>query len=160
MDIAPDFEDFYRRDRDRLAAALGSALGDTQLGAEAIDEAMARAYQHWSKVGSYSNPAGWVYRVARNWAVTRLRRRRFLSDSPPPEPQLDMAPEHHDLLMRLRALPEPQRQVVVLKYLLGWSQDEIAKSLNLRPGTVKSRLSRALAQLRIELADLHAEEQR
>ncbi len=107
MDPVNDFEDFYRRDRDLLAAALGSALGDTQLGAEAVDEAMARAYQRWAE-----------------------------------------------------ALPEPQRQLVVLKYLLGWSQDEIAQSLDLRPGTVKSRLSRALAQLRVELADPQPEEPR
>ncbi|MFT7598615.1 MAG: RNA polymerase sigma-70 factor (ECF subfamily) [Acidimicrobiales bacterium] len=158
VDFAHTFEDFYRSDRDRLAVGLAAALGDSDLATEAVDEGMARAYQRWSKVGTYDNPGGWVYRVARNWAISRLRRRRFLSDSPLPEREFTMAPGHHDLLAGLQALPEPQRQVVVLKYLLGWSQNDIASSLNLRPGTVKSRLGRALAQLRIDLTDSTEEE--
>lgn len=147
------FERFYREERDRLASGLAASLGDPTLAAEAVDEGMVRAYQRWAKVGTYDNPSGWVYRVARNWAISRLRRRRFVSDGPVPDVAVSMPPVHRELLAGLQELPEPQRQVVVLKYLLGWSQEDISGALKIRQGTVKSRLSRALAQLRIELEE-------
>lgn len=153
LDATSSFERFYREERDRLAGGLAASLGDTALAAEAVDEGMVRAYQRWAKVGTYDNPGGWVYRVARNWAISRLRRRRFVSDGEVPELSVSMPPVHRELLSGLQNLPEPQRQVVVLKYLLGWSQDEIARALKIRQGTVKSRLSRALAQLRVELEE-------
>lgn len=153
VDAVSSFERFYREERDRLARALAASLGDPALAAEAVDEAMVRAYQRWAKVGTYDNPSGWVYRVARNWAISRLRRRRFVSDGPIPDVAVSMPPIHRELLAGLHELPEPQRQVVVLKYLLGWSQEDIAGALKIRQGTVKSRLSRALSQLRIDLKE-------
>lgn len=58
------FEDFYQAERATLLRAVAFALGDLDLGAEATDEAMARAYERWGDVGSMANPSGWVYRVA------------------------------------------------------------------------------------------------
>lgn len=52
----------------------------------------------------------------------------------------------------LGALPYRQRAVLVLRYWSGLSEAEIAKTLNCRPGTVKSLASRALAQLRKEVS--------
>ena len=152
--ITPDvgsFEDFYRSERDTLAGGLAVSIGDAALAAESIDEAMARAYQRWAKVSRYDAPAGWVYRVARNYAISRLRRRRFQSDTPVPELSLDAPIAHREMVETMRLLPEPQRQILVLKYLLGWTQDEIAVALKIRPGTVKSRIGRALEQLRTHL---------
>jgi RNA polymerase sigma factor (sigma-70 family) len=51
----------------------------------------------------------------------------------------------------LRRLSPEHREVVVLRYLQDWSEAEIATALGLRPGTVKSRLHRAMAQLRQEM---------
>ena len=58
----------------------------------------------------------------------------------------------HELDDSLRRLPYDQRAVVVLRYWLGLSEAEIAESLGCRPGTVKSRHSRALRILRKELS--------
>ncbi len=58
----------------------------------------------------------------------------------------------HELDDSLRRLPYDQRAVVVLRYWLGLSEAEIAESLGCRPGTVKSRHSRALRVLRKELS--------
>jgi len=147
----PDFPAFYRDAYPAVARALGVTLGDRELGAEAADEAMARCYSHWSTVRSYDNPAGWVYRVGLNWARS-LRRR--MSRRPPPhhltvveqpnvaDPQIQQALAELDI--RLRA-------VVVCRFLLDWSTQETADALNLRPGTVKSRLHRALGQLENKL---------
>jgi hypothetical protein len=68
------FEEFYAADRERIYRALAVTLRNPDLAAEATDEAMTRAYQRWGLVRAYDNPTGWVYRVALNWARSRLRR--------------------------------------------------------------------------------------
>src|SRR4051794_25858396 len=62
------FEEVYRGERGALVRALALALGDPDLATEAVDEAFARAYERWTQVGALERPAGWIYRVALNWA--------------------------------------------------------------------------------------------
>lgn len=146
------FEDFYHAHRDEVARALTVTLGDPLLGAEAADEAMARAYQRWRSVRSYANPAGWAYRVGLNWVRSRFRRRRReLLGIPYEPPTWDPEPADPAVGRAVRALPEKHRAVVVLRYSLEWSHEEIAQALGIPVGTVKSRLHRALARLRQEL---------
>ena len=57
-----------------------------------------------------------------------------------------------DLDRALRALSIDQRAVVVCRHLIGYSELETARALGIRPGTVKSRLNRALTGLRSSLA--------
>lgn len=145
------FEDFFRLHHEPVLRAVCTTLGgDIDLAADAVDEAMARAYQRWSKVRNYANAPGWVYRVALNYSRTRLRRRRrephvavegVVSD------RADFDPAIYRVLMEL---PLEQRAVIVLKYLIDWTIPEIAVGLGLPEGTVKSRLGRGLARLREE----------
>lgn len=58
------------------------------------------------------------------------------------------------LLKAVQSLPEHDRQVVTCRYLLELSEAETAQTLNLAKGTVKSRLSRALAKLRPMLEEV------
>jgi RNA polymerase sigma-70 factor (ECF subfamily) len=58
----------------------------------------------------------------------------------------------------MAALPESRRCVVVCRLLLGWSEAQTAVALGLRPGTVKSRLSRALDELAVTLDHLNPKE--
>ena len=60
--------------------------------------------------------------------------------------------ERNELLLQaVNRLPEDQRLVVVCRFILDLSEAETASVLGLRPGTVKSRLSRALDRLREEV---------
>ncbi|MEE9178509.1 MAG: sigma-70 family RNA polymerase sigma factor, partial [Acidimicrobiia bacterium] len=134
--------------------AVAVVIRDRDLAAEAVDEAMVRAYKRWEEVSAMSNPNGWVYRVAVNWAKTRLRRRSVRARLPiPPVPMVE-APGVPDpeLVDAVRALPASQRDVVVARYLFDMSQEEIAATFEIKPGTVKSRLGRGLARLREELS--------
>ena len=152
---AGSFDAFYRRERGSLFRALALTLGDADLAADAVDEAMARAYQRWGTVSGYDNAAGWVYRVALNWAVSSLRRRRRPVPSDPDagvgEPQLP----DPVLAEAVRSLPVAQRSVVVLRFHLDWSLEQIGGALGVPVGTVKSRLHRALGSLRETLGDDH-----
>ena len=153
--LRPQFTAFYRAHYPEVARALAVTLGDRDLGGEAADEAMARCYSRWSAVRGYDNPAGWVYRVGLNWARSRLRRAararpvvESVTVADPPEvadPAVDAA---------LRALPLELRAVVVCRLLFDWSTEVTAEVLDLRPGTVKSRLHRALAKLERKLYHL------
>jgi DNA-directed RNA polymerase specialized sigma24 family protein len=152
IDPPRDFEAFYREGYADIARALTATLGDFDLAQEATDEAMVRAYVRWEKIRSYDNPGGWVYRVGLNWARSTRRRltralpfhERRVVDPPASDPAHAAA---------LRDLDISLRAVVVCRLLLDWSVDETAAALRLKPGTVKSRLHRALAQLEQTLGE-------
>ncbi|MEO1055969.1 MAG: sigma factor-like helix-turn-helix DNA-binding protein [Actinomycetota bacterium] len=96
----------------------------------------------------YDNPSGWVYRVGLNWATSRRRKtRREAFDRVPERPAPSVAPVDDELVRCLRGLSVDHRSVIVGRYYLDWSEAQLAEALGVAPGTVKSRLSRALEQL-------------
>jgi DNA-directed RNA polymerase specialized sigma24 family protein len=148
------FETFYRSEREPLYRALALTLSDAELAREAVDEAMVRAYQRWGHLRTYDNPAGWVYRVGLNWAVSWTRRARRALPVPMVPDDIGVAaavPADAALAAAVAALGKDQRAVIVLRFHLDWSVDQIAAALRLPAGTVKSRLHRALATLRMDL---------
>lgn len=143
----PSFEDFYRRHADTLRRALCLALGDTDLGREAVDEAMTRACERWAEVSGYENITGWAYRVGVNWARSRQRRYRWRDHRPVPDRGVPAVPGDPELTDALARLKTDHRAVVVCRFYLDWSVEETAAALGIPAGTVKSRLARALSSL-------------
>jgi DNA-directed RNA polymerase specialized sigma24 family protein len=158
--VSLTFESWYAATRPTLARALALSIGDDDLAREAIDEAMTRAYATWPRVSQLENPAGWVYRVAMNWAISVFRRRRRPQRTVHALP-IDMPmPMDATVAAAFDALDVKHRAVVVCRYLLGWSERETAEALKIPAGTVKSRLSRATADLRTQLDHLRPEDPR
>lgn len=150
-----DFTDFYRAAWPTVARALTLALGDRDLAVDATDEAMARAYPRWERtLRHYDNPAAWVYRVGLNWA--RSYHRRLARRLPFTHPEaVDAAPVTDPAVRQaLLDLPLRLRSVVVCRLLLDWSVADTAQALGVRPGTVRSRLHRALQSLESTLHHL------
>lgn len=146
---ASSFEEFYARHRDEIGRALAITLRDDELAADALDEAMARAYQRWEQVGLFSNPAGWVYRVGLNWARSVVRKITRPGRAPRAFEVVSASPFFDaDVDRALRQLSVDQRAVVVCRFFIGYSEAETAVALGIKPGTVKSRLSRTLDTLR------------
>lgn len=87
--------------------------------------------------------------VARNQSRSARRYRAALSRLPPPEPVPDHADRHDDgtAVLALRRLGRNDQEIITLSVLEGYSEREIATILQIAPGTVKSRLSRARARL-------------
>jgi len=151
-----NFDTFYATHRDRIARALSLSLRNPDLGAEAADEAFVRACQRWAEVSTYANPQGWVYRVGMNWARSWLRRARREREKRPLLAKGEFTEDEIvdvDLERALDRLTPTHRTVVVARFFMEWSIDETAEALGIRPGTVKSRLSRALSQLAGELGN-------
>ena len=143
------FDDFFRVHRDRIFRAIALTVDDRDLAAEATDEAMIRTYERWRTVHDYANPPGWAYRVALNWARSKLRRRRFRDDREIPDlGRLDDPPGDPQLVAAVARLPMEYRSVIVLRFYLDWSQEQIAEALDIAVGTVKSRTARGLERLR------------
>jgi RNA polymerase sigma-70 factor, ECF subfamily len=143
-----DFDTFFERHHADMVRALTLALGDADFGRDAAAEGFARALQRWSTVSGHSNPAGWVYRAGLNWARSRFRKTRrerfgLLVDI---EARTQL-PRDEALVRALHQLSLDHRTVVVGRYYLDWSEAQLAEGLDIAPGTVKSRLNRALTQL-------------
>jgi RNA polymerase sigma factor (sigma-70 family) len=156
-ETAAEFHDFYAEARTSVGRALAITLGDRDLATDAVDEALVRAYQRWERVRTLDQPAGWVYRVGLNHARSRLRR---LLRRPPAtrDEHVEIHVSDPAIERALARLSVDQRAVVVCRHLLGWSEAQTAEALHVRPGTVKSRLSRALTRLEAELHHLRPED--
>lgn len=149
------FDGFFHEHHATIVRALSLALADEHLARDAASEGFTKALQRWSRVSRYSNPAGWVYRVGLNWGRSRWRKtRREVSEHASDHverPAEEIEPSDPRLLPALQRLSVDHRGVVVARFYLDWSEQQIADALDIRPGTVKSRLSRALQQLDTEL---------
>jgi RNA polymerase sigma-70 factor (ECF subfamily) len=148
---AVDFEDFYQGTRHRVATFLYALTGDRGEAQDAAQEAYARAWQNWSRVGSYEDPEAWVrmvgYRLAMNvWrkAANRFRAYRRHGTAHDVDP-----PGETTLMVRaaLRDLPHEQRLVVVLHYVLDLPVAEISRQTGVPANTVKTRLARGRRRL-------------
>jgi RNA polymerase sigma-70 factor (ECF subfamily) len=132
-------------------------LGDRGHAEDAVQEAFAAIWRSASTYRPERGAAGgWLYTVARNAIVDRLRRNGPALDAELPElasaePGPAQRAEDSDVAWRVhRALEELQpreREVIELAYWSGMSQSEVAEYLHLPLGTVKTRTRSALARL-------------
>ena len=146
-------------------------LGDREEAVDLSQEVFLRVFRTIHRFRGQSSLRTWIYRIAVNQARNRHRfwRRRHRADQVSLDDHLakhgefvsegDATPERvlaqKELAARLQTaldrLPFDQRTAIVLREIDGLSYDEIAFSLGLAIGTVKSRLTRARQALRLEL---------
>lgn len=146
------FDEFYAQTFPRLVGFV-SLTSKGQVDPEAVaQEALARAYLRWAKL---THPRSYVYQSAINACKDASRRQHLWNRAArllhTPESQAD--PDPHQFLDALRTLPTERRIVVVLRYYADMTVPEIARVTAQPIGTVKSRLSRGLAELKEILAD-------
>jgi RNA polymerase sigma-70 factor (sigma-E family) len=128
--------------------------GDEHRAGDLVQLALERTYRAWGRVGD-GDPFAYARRVIATARIDGWRRTRrdVLSDPadlrPAPVPDATRTVLDRDRLVRaLRELPEAQRRVVVLRYLLDRSEAQTAEELGISTGSVKSSGSRGLARLR------------
>lgn len=151
----------------RTAYLLTGNAADAE---DAAQSAFVKAFYALGRFRSGAELRPWLLRIVANEARNRRRtagRRANLAlravaaepsggAAPSPEATLLASDERHRLLQAVSTLREEEQLVVVCRYFLDLSEDETAQTLGLRRGTVKSRLSRALARLRVDLEEAHA----
>lgn len=128
--------------------------GDEHRAADLVQLALERTYRAWRRVGD-GDPFAYARRVIATARIDGWRRTRrdVLSDPAElrPAPVADgtrTVVDRDQLVRALRMLPESQRRVVVLRYLLDRSEAQTAEELGISIGSVKSSGSRGLARLR------------
>jgi RNA polymerase sigma-70 factor, ECF subfamily len=128
---------------------------------DAVQEALARAWERSERGEHIRNLEAWVTTVALNLARSGLRRvrseraaRERLRGRQPIEPSETRV----DVVRALSALPRRQREATVLRYYLGYDVKEIADVLRIREGTAKTTLHRARLALAERLGEDLSEE--
>lgn len=146
----PDsFTHFVREVSPRLTQSLIAALGG-QAGRDAAADALAWAWENWERLMGIANPAGYLYRLGRNRAVSAARRRHVVL--PPPRTRFDDSPwVEPGLPEALARLSEHQRVAALLIHGFGWTLREVAEHLGVTVPTVQTHVNRAMVKLRREL---------
>lgn len=142
--------EFVELIRENSRAMFRAARAVLDSDADAEDAVSAAILTAWQKLDTLKNPAAartWLVRMTVNRAYDERRRTSRLTST---EELLELpAPEAAESPWEaVCALPEPRRAVVVLHYYEGMGIREIARTLGISAGTVKSRLSRAREELR------------
>ncbi len=138
-----EFTRFAREIEPRMRYALVAALGYDR-GRDATQDALVFGWEHWDRIRTMENPAGYLYRVARRRALRGRRRppaafEPAARDPEPPEPALEAA---------LRELSRKQRSAVYLVEAAGLTYQEAADMLGVSRSTLQTHLERGLAGLR------------
>ncbi len=146
----------------QVVATLTRVLGDMDKAMDATQDALVRALQRWQKDGIPEQPVAWLVTVGRNRAIDVMRRDARvvpLEGHMPLEPAAAVQVEHlqltelEDDLLRLmftccNPVLSPVSQItLVLKVVLGFSVNEIARTLLTSPATVEKRITRAKQRL-------------
>jgi RNA polymerase sigma factor (sigma-70 family) len=146
--VSESIEAAYARLYPRLVRLAFLLVDTTEHAEEAVQDAFARAYPKWGRIQNHDA----YMRTAVVNTCRRVQRHRGVARGSPQPPADDAVLGADHIADVVRALPMPLRQVVVLRYYLQLSDTEIAETLHMAPGTVKSTLHRARARLRKELS--------
>jgi RNA polymerase sigma-70 factor (sigma-E family) len=134
----------------RAVVLLGVSRHEAE---DVVQSALERCYRAWRTVSAAADPDAYVYRVVVNTMLTSRKRRWWgerPTESPPePDPAADVAEQaaiSASVLSALAKLSPEHREVLVLRFFADLSERQTSEALGVPAGTVKSRVSRALAQ--------------
>jgi RNA polymerase sigma-70 factor (sigma-E family) len=145
----------------RLAVLLVQDVGTAE---EIVQECFVAVHGRWNRLNDPDKALAYLRQSVVNRSRSHLRHlavvRRHADREPPPEPVVGADHTAYDMARRatvlaaLRALPRRQREVLVLRYYLDLSEAEIADTLGISRGAVKSHASRGATALRAQLGEV------
>ncbi len=160
------FEILFRHFGPKIKAIMQNSGADSAMADDIVQDAMLII---WRKA-SYYNPSrgsvsSWVFTIARNLRIDRLRHSssrpyqdieeiELRSFEPDAEDQLAGLQRARHVETAVAELPDEQRQIIELAFVQDISQREMAKTLDIPVGTVKSRMRLAYGKLKVLLEDL------
>lgn len=147
----------YAQELYRYACAI---LRDRHTAEDAVQETCIKVYTNLKNIQKPDAVKAYFFKTLQNTAKTILRRGAFtvcgdeISEThPAPDNTETLAADRTDLQRALMRLSEEERQIVLLSAVAGFTSKEIAETVDLTAGAVRSKLSRSLEKLRTYLAE-------
>jgi RNA polymerase sigma-70 factor (ECF subfamily) len=168
------FTCLVEQNQDRLFASMLQVTGSPDEAEEVVQDAFIRAFIKLDTFKRNSQFFTWLYRIAFNSALTRRRRRRAnvsldqsreqggmeVADKGDAVDEPMLRRERVDMVRQaLQTLTEEHRAILVLREMQEHSYEDIAEILEISIGTVRSRLSRARHQLKLQLEAMQRAEE-
>ena len=165
------FTELVRRHERRLRLVLLRVLDDARDVDEAVQDTFVLAWRHLDRYRGDAAVFTWLYRIGVNEALGRRRKKRLTTTDlatseaesardvrrdVQPEASAEAAELRGHVISALNALPLDYREAVVLRDLVGLSNDEVAAALGLSVPAAKSRIHRGRLQLR-QLLEPHSD---
>lgn len=160
------FAELYtRRHLEIYRFILNFVHGDEDIASDMFQETFIKVHDHAHTLQERENVRSWMYTIARNNCLNFLKRQkrqvrlgdqhenRQDEDQLAPDEALDRSSMHLALDTAIQALPENQREAVILREFEGMSYAEIAEATHTNIGVIRQRLWRAKQTLRTVLAD-------
>jgi RNA polymerase sigma-70 factor (sigma-E family) len=150
-------EQLYREHRLHMVRLAYLLVGDRESAEDVAQDAFAALHRHWHRLRSTDAAIGYLRTATVNGARSLLRRRRTVRRFPQPdeaslsvesaEASSMLSAEHREVLVAMRQLPDRQREVLLLRYWSELGEAEIAQTLGISIGAVKSNASRGRATI-------------
>jgi RNA polymerase sigma factor (sigma-70 family) len=152
------FSYLYDQYSGALYSVISNIVSDTEISNDVLQEVFVKI---WKQIESYDSSKGrlftWMLNISRNASIDMLRSRQYQHSKKNQEltdnvyekaGAVSDSTDNIGLKKIVNKLKEDQRVLVELSYFQGYTQDEISKMLDVPLGTVKTRLRKALSELR------------
>jgi RNA polymerase sigma-70 factor, ECF subfamily len=154
LDPATQFRELYDREYAPVYRAIRAVVLDPAAAEDLTQETFVRAYRARHRYKPTAPPGAWLRRIGVNLAISHLRRQKLARFLParlyvaPDRREYDQAEARDVVSKALTALSPKLRAAIVLHYYDGLTREEIASVLGVPPGTVASRIAKAVAIMR------------
>ena len=146
------FDEFFEDEHERLFKALYFVTGNRQDSEELMQDAFMKLWERWDQIDRIADPTGYLFRVALNGfrmrrrrAATALRRLTPVVEERDPFVDAEMRADVQRLLL---GLTDRQRAALLLVDLLGYTSEQAARILRVRPSTVRALATQGRRALR------------
>ena len=148
------FDTFFEEERERLFKALYFVTGNREDAEELTQDAFLRLWERWDDIDQIEDPTGYLFRVALNGFRMRRRRaavavRKLMPVAEPSDAFVE-AEMRADVRQLLLEVTPRQRAALLLVDLLGYSSEQAARILRVRPSTVRALATQGRRALRAE----------
>lgn len=149
------FDALYRRHRDWVVRLAVRFTGHEDDALDVLQETFSYVFRKFPGFRLTASMTTFLYPVVKNLSIAAKRKRTRMAstdaiESPDPDAPAHVNPdrERDELALVMAALPEGQREVLLMRFVDGLSLQEIAAAIGIPEGTVKSRIHNAIATLR------------
>jgi len=149
---SPSFEELFLDVHDRLYRALYFITGSSADAEELMQDAFLKLWERWDRRDTIEDPVAYLFRVALNGVRMRARRARVAARKIVPaagsRDAFDDVDVQEDVRRMLRGISPRQRTAVVLTEIFGYSSEQAAQIMSIKPTTVRVLASQGRAAMR------------